>query len=145
MNRKYFYMYLRQTLILFLLSYILCIGIGTVQFLHGSEVMGASALMLFFFGLGNVLGIWNSGKTEHSVRDDLISVTVFYALTYLLMECVDRHCFHFINGILPDGIALFLRVVVTSSHILIYPLLLTAGYYLMSFLCVDRRKRVRQV
>lgn len=141
MNRKYFYMCLRQNLILFLLSYILCIGIGTVQFLYGSEVMGASALMLSFFGLGSVLGIWNSGKTEHSARDGIISVAAFYALMYLLMECVDRYCFSFINGILPYGIVLFLRVVVTSSHILIYPLLLTAGYYLMRFLCVDRRMK----
>lgn len=62
MNRKYFYMYLRQTLILFLLSYILCIGIGTVQFLHGSEVMGASALCCSFLAWAMYWGYGTPGK-----------------------------------------------------------------------------------
>lgn len=141
MNKKDIYSCLKQNFILFLLSYVLCIVIGTVHFLKGSEVMGASALLLIFFGLGSVLGIWNSGKRVYSVREGIVSAAAFYIVMYLLMECMDRYLLN--SGSLPFGIKLYLRVVVTSSHILIYPLLLTVGYYLMDFLCVDRR--VKQI
>ena len=144
MNKKDVYNCLKQNFILFLLSYALCIVIGTVHFLKGSEVIGASALLLMFFGLGSVLGIWNSGKTVCSVREGIVSGAAFYIVMYLLMEFMDRYLFN--SGILSFGIKLYLRVVAASSHILIYPLLLTAGYYLMNFLCADRscQRRMRR-
>ncbi len=135
MNKKYYCMYLKQTGILFFISYIFCVLIGTIHFFYGGGKILYPFWLIAFFSIGSMLRFHRLERSEQSICHCVLAILVIYLFAYGLINFMDRLPFY---EILTYDSELFLRSAVTADHILQYPLLLVIGYYLKVFY-MDRK------